>query len=91
MERFGDWFPGVLSIESLNVLKHGQVGKEYLLEKLVRKGEAIHKGKFKSLKLNEHEWVKVRHENFVHIKRPILVKDHRAVIGHPPDKVLELL
>ena len=30
MERFGEWFPGVLSIESANTLVHGQVGKEYL-------------------------------------------------------------
>lgn len=29
MERFGDWFPGVVSIESANHLDHGQEGKEY--------------------------------------------------------------
>ncbi len=30
MERFGEWFPGVLSIESANDLPHGQQGKKYL-------------------------------------------------------------
>ncbi len=30
MERFGDWFPGVLAIEPANWHKHGQTGKEYL-------------------------------------------------------------
>ncbi len=30
MERFGEWFPGVLSIASANPLPHGQRGKEYL-------------------------------------------------------------
>lgn len=30
MERFGEWFPGVLSIQSANHQRHGQVGKEYL-------------------------------------------------------------
>lgn len=30
MEKFGEWFPGVISIESLNTLPHGQLGKEYL-------------------------------------------------------------
>ena len=30
MERFGEWFPGVLSIESANTLRHAQPGKEYL-------------------------------------------------------------
>lgn len=34
MERFGEWFPGVLSIESATNHAHGQVGKEYL-EKVV--------------------------------------------------------
>ncbi len=30
MEQFGEWFPGVISIESLGALAHGQPGKEYL-------------------------------------------------------------
>lgn len=30
MERFGEWFPGVISIVSANTLQHAQRGKEYL-------------------------------------------------------------
>lgn len=30
MEKFGEWFPAVLSIESTNKLNHGMVGKQYL-------------------------------------------------------------
>lgn len=30
MERFGEWFPGVLGIASSNAMPHGQAGKEYL-------------------------------------------------------------
>ena len=30
MEKFGEWFPGVISIESANTLRHGQQGKQYL-------------------------------------------------------------
>ncbi len=30
LEHFGQWFPGVLSIESANALEHGLPGKEYL-------------------------------------------------------------
>lgn len=30
MERFGEWFPGVLSIVSSNARAHGETGKEYL-------------------------------------------------------------
>lgn len=29
MEKFADWFPGVLSIASSNALPHGKVGKTY--------------------------------------------------------------
>jgi hypothetical protein len=35
MENFGDWFPGVISIESSNALDHGQPGKQYLETVLV--------------------------------------------------------
>ena len=30
MEKFGEWFPGVISIASANGFNHGQPGKEYL-------------------------------------------------------------
>lgn len=30
MERFGEWFPAVISITSLNDLPHGETGKKYL-------------------------------------------------------------
>ena len=30
MERFGEWFPGVIAIASSNALQHGQAGKQYL-------------------------------------------------------------
>lgn len=30
MERFGEWFPAVLSIKSIDELPHGSVGKKYL-------------------------------------------------------------
>ena len=30
MEKFGEWFPGVISIASTDALQRGQQGKEYL-------------------------------------------------------------
>jgi arsenate reductase (glutaredoxin) len=60
-------------------------------EELVRKGEATFKQKFKSLKLNEHEWVRVMREHPELIERPIIVRDHKAVIGRPTEKIEELL
>lgn len=60
-------------------------------EGLLRKGEEVFKQKFKGLKLNEHEWVKVMREYPQLIERPIVVKDHKAAIGRPIDKVVDLL
>jgi arsenate reductase len=58
---------------------------------LVRKNEALYKEKYKGLELNEHEWVRVMHENPVLIERPVVVKGHTAVIGRPTENVKELI
>jgi arsenate reductase (glutaredoxin) len=59
-------------------------------EGLLRKGEALYKDKYKNLKLNDHEWVKVMREHPVLIERPIIVKDHKAVIGRPTENIEDL-
>ena len=58
---------------------------------LVRKNEALYKEKYKGLKLNEHEWIRVMHENPVLIERPVVLKGHTAVIGRPTDNVQKLI
>ena len=60
-------------------------------EQLLRKGEKLFKEKYRSLRLNEHEWIKVMIENPRLIERPIVVKGHKAVIGRPIEKVEELI
>jgi arsenate reductase len=60
-------------------------------EQLLRKSESIYKDKYKTLKLNDHEWIKVMREHPVLIERPMIVKDHKAVIGRPTDKIEDLL
>ena len=60
-------------------------------EQLLRKGEKLFKEKYKSLRLNEHEWVKVMLEHPRLIERPIVVKGHKAVIGRPIEKVEDLI
>ena len=58
---------------------------------LVRRNEPLFKEKYKGLELNEHEWIRVMHENPQLIERPVVVKDHTAVIGRPTENVQELI
>lgn len=60
-------------------------------EALVRKKEELYKLQYKDLQLNEHEWIRVMHENPRLIERPVVVKGHRAVIGRPLENVEELI
>ncbi|MGV9011631.1 MAG: arsenate reductase (glutaredoxin) [Flavobacteriales bacterium] len=58
---------------------------------LVRKNEPLFKEKYKGLQLNEHEWIRVMHENPQLMERPVVVKGHKAVIGRPMENVKDLL
>ena len=60
-------------------------------EDIVRKGEPLYKEKFDNKKFSETEWINILSKNPVLIERPIIVKGNKAVIGRPPEKVLELL
>lgn len=58
---------------------------------IIRKGEPLFKEKFADKKLSESEWIKALAENPILIERPIIVKGNKAIIGRPPEKVLELI
>lgn len=58
---------------------------------IVRKGEPLYKEKFADKKLSESEWIKALAENPILIERPIIIKGNKAIVGRPPEKVLELL
>jgi len=60
-------------------------------EALVRKGEAIYKEKFAGKSLSDAEWLEALATHPILIERPIAIKDSRAVVGRPPERVLELL
>ncbi len=58
---------------------------------LIRKGEAIFKESFKGKELSDDEWIEAMVANPKLIERPIVVKDNKAVLGRPPENVIELL
>ncbi len=67
-----------------------KLGKEP--QEIVRKGEQIYKNlDLKNANLSRQEWIKTLVENPKLIERPIVVKGENAVLGRPPENVLELI
>lgn len=59
-------------------------------EALVRKGEEVFKSTYKGRSLSADEWLDALAAHPILIERPIVVRGSRAVVGRPPEKVLEL-
>jgi len=60
-------------------------------DQIVRKGEDTYKQNFAGKTLSDDQWLDVLARNPILIERPIVVKGDRAVIGRPPENVLDLI
>jgi len=60
-------------------------------EKLLRKGEADYKENFKGKILSDEEWISAMVQYPKLIERPIVVSGNKAILGRPPENVLDLL
>jgi arsenate reductase len=60
-------------------------------EDLVRKNEPLYRNRFGGRTYSEEEWVDILAANPILVQRPVFIRGDRAVVGRPPEKVLELL
>ncbi len=60
-------------------------------EQLVRKKEPLYKEKYEGKEISESEWLKILTAHPILIDRPIVVKDGKAIIGRPPERILEII
>ena len=60
-------------------------------EDIVRKKEKLYKEEYKDKQLTQAEWVRVLSKNPILIERPIIIRGDKAVVGRPPENVLDLL
>ena len=56
----------------------------------IRKKEPLYKEKFEGKNFTEDEWIRIMIENPILIDRPIVIKDGKATLCRPAEKVLEL-
>jgi len=58
---------------------------------IIRKGEVVYREKFKDSNFNDEEWIQIMIEYPKLIERPIVIKGNKAILGRPPENVLDLL
>ncbi len=60
-------------------------------EQLLRKGEKLFKEEFSGKTYSDDEWIRILAQHPLLIERPIVVNGNKAVIGRPPEQVLDIL
>lgn len=60
-------------------------------EQLVRRGEDVFKTTYAGKTLTDAQWIEALLEHPILLERPIVVTGDRAVLGRPPENVLQLL
>ena len=58
---------------------------------IIRKGEKDYKENFKGKELSEEDWIDAMVKYPKLIERPIVIKGNKAIIGRPPENVLDLV
>ncbi len=58
---------------------------------IVRKKEPIFLEKFKNKIFTNEEWIQLLIENPILIERPIVIDGYKAIVGRPPELVIDLI
>lgn len=60
-------------------------------EELIRKGEADYKENYKGKQLSDDQWVEAMIQFPKLIERPIVIKNNKAVIARPTERIKDLI
>lgn len=58
---------------------------------IVRQKEELFVKKFRNKKFTNEEWIQILLENPTLIERPIVIDGYKAIIGRPPELVVDLI
>ena len=58
---------------------------------LIRKNETVYKERFADSELSEEEWIDAMVTHPILVERPIIENADAAVVGRPPERVMEIL
>ena len=59
-------------------------------KEIIRKQETIYKSEFKGKNFTDEEWINILIEYPKLIQRPIISKNHKAILAQPPENIEEL-
>ena len=94
LEKSGEQFEIIKYLENMPTKDELRKILAYLnipAENLVRKNEAIWKEDFRGKELSEEEILDAMVKYPKLIERPIVIKNNKAVIGRPTEKIYDLL
>ena len=94
LKKSGEQFEIVKYLENIPTKEELRKVLGYLnipAENLVRKNEAIWKENYRGKKLSQEEILDAMIQYPKLIERPIVIKDNRAVIGRPTERIYDLL
>ncbi|PWI29657.1 arsenate reductase (glutaredoxin) [Flavobacteriaceae bacterium LYZ1037] len=94
VEKSGKDFEIISYLEntpSKNELKHILKLLNIKAEKLIRKNEAAWKENFKGKELSEEQLIDAMITYPKLIERPIVINGNQAVIGRPPENILDII